>query len=390
VKKIAALFLSLVAIILLLWLALHWDKSSPSAGQVRSGSQNVTNKPAASNSQSNSNSPSNEVELSRPAGVDDDGWRYLKTIRRLAFSRNQPVQFYAKIVDQFGLPVEGANLKLMLTYLDEEMFKSTNFYHKKIGDEIKNKPIELISDVKGLIHFSKESGYVLDIQDLCKDGFFWQRPDGLGAIEYQPDRSHIDSGKIVLDDALDPAKGFNFHLWKKGKTEKLLHSEIGVTLSANSHQAWFNVISGEVNYAAPAWADFTIVETMLHPNDPDRQYDRTMSIQGLNGAKLVETADPYPYLAPESGYLSEFRFDVLPSTGNGQRGTWDWEKNFYMVARNGKVHAGLKIGFVGGKIFFGFNGYLNPSGSRNLEPDSQKLISDPAEVRQIDEATRPK
>jgi len=33
-------------------------------------------------------------------------------------------------------------------------------------------------------------------------------------------------------------------------------------------------------------------------------------------------------------------------------------------------------------------GYVNPNGSRNLEPDPQKLITDPVEIQRLDEQTR--
>jgi hypothetical protein len=47
------------------------------------------------------------------------------------------------------------------------------------------------------------------------------------------------------------------------------------------------------------------------------------------------------------------------------------------------------VGFCSNTGFnFSFTGYLNPTGSRTLEPDPEKLITDPEEIRRIDEQTR--
>jgi len=41
-----------------------------------------------------------------------------------------------------------------------------------------------------------------------------------------------------------------------------------------------------------------------------------------------------------------------------------------------------------GAFDLGFEGYINPKGSPSLAPDPEKLITDPAEIRRIDEQTR--
>ena len=65
-----------------------------------------------------------------------------------------------------------------------------------------------------------------------------------------------------------------------------------------------------------------------------------------------------------------------------------WNLPYYVRARNGKVHGALQIDFFQRQRGFLVTGYLNFDGSRNLEPDPEKLITDPEEIRRIDTVTR--
>jgi hypothetical protein len=48
------------------------------------------------------------------------------------------------------------------------------------------------------------------------------------------------------------------------------------------------------------------------------------------------------------------------------------------------------MGFCNNGFNFSFDGHLNPNGLPNLEPDPDKLITDPEEIRKLDEQTRTK
>lgn len=325
----------------------------------------------------------------RPPGLDNAGWKYLSMVREGLLHKNQPIEFYARVIDQNDAPVPDAKLKLRLTRADLDVVLA-KFPHMEMGDEISIKQFERMADADGWIQFFG-AGSVLDVMGLTKDGYLSSYPDGcFGGVHYEPNNVRTPAGDILMTNAWNPNVGYTFHLWKKGATEKLVPISIGACFPNNEHQAWFDLFKQQVRNPSAEWADFTIIETLLHPEDPAKQYDRTIRIQGLHGNKLVETSQPYPYRAVETGYLPEYTFDVLPSVGYGNRGTWDWSKNFYVMARGGKVHGGLRVDFNGGKLCFGFTGHLNPTGSRNLEPDPDKLITDPAEIQKLDEATRVK
>jgi hypothetical protein len=327
----------------------------------------------------------------RPPGVDDAGWKYLSMVRELMLQENQPVEFYARVVDQNQEPVVGARLELRLSRVDVEKVLA-KFPHMKMGEEQVNETNILYSDTRGWIQLKGISGHFLNVWGLSREGYTSRYLPGFGGIQYKTTTAveigHTRALGGLTMDAVDSNRGYTFRLWKKGETERLVPIRFGVCIPENTHQAWFSLFNGQISDPAAAWADFSIVETMLHPEDRTKQYDRTITIQGLHGARLMETSEAYPYLAAERGYRPEYAFDVLPSTGYGPQGTWDWSKNFYVMARDGRVFSGLRIDFVGGKLCFSFNGYLNPAGSRDLEPDPEKLITDPEEIRRIDEQTR--
>ena len=132
--------------------------------------------------------------------------------RQLVLSANQPIEFYASILDQDNKPVEGAKLKLKLSYTDEEMFRGTNFLHKKMGDEILSKPLEITSDSNGWIKLSGLKGQILRVESLNKDGYSWEMPQ-IDSFGYEAGGKH-SIGYIGMEDAFNPSKGYVFPLQK--------------------------------------------------------------------------------------------------------------------------------------------------------------------------------
>jgi hypothetical protein len=125
----------------------------------------------------------------------------------------------------------------------------------------------------------------------------------------------------------------------------------------------------------------------LAPSDPRRPYDRRFEIRGLSSTSLLWTNVPYAYSAPEGGYLDSYVEECLPSRGTGQF-VEEWKKPFFIRARSGRLFAGLQVKFESGNNRLFIDGYVNPSASRVLEPDPTKLITDPRQIRKIDEMTR--
>ena len=127
-------------------------------------------------------------------------------------------------------------------------------------------------------------------------------------------------------------------------------------------------------------------ETVKDANgNPARQFRYQVAHGGL-----VVDAEPYPYQAPETGYESEWDWFYEPSGRHANENLADLlKKKFYVKLRSGKIYGAITWHWAA-ESSVGFSGYLNPTGSRNLEPDPEKLITDPEEIRRLDEATRVK
>jgi hypothetical protein len=100
---------------------------------------------------------------------------------------------------------------------------------------------------------------------------------------------------------------------------------------------------------------------LIHP------YDWAVKIE-LAGGGLIEENDPYPYLAPATGYQSSFDFNM---SSNNVPWKSELQQDFYVKSSQGQYgrmrmdiittskrpETGISIQFT-----------INPSGSQNLEP----------------------
>ena len=93
------------------------------------------------------------------------------------------------------------------------MFNTTNFFHKELGDEVSNKPMEGFSDSNGWIRITGLKGYIIDVGNVSKDGYTWEIPH-IGSFSYESGGQHR-VGYAEMESAFDPTKGYIFHLLKK-------------------------------------------------------------------------------------------------------------------------------------------------------------------------------
>ena len=272
-----------------------------------------------------------------------------------------------------------ARLELRLAYVDVKKVM-TEFPHMKMGSEIANKNISITSDADGWFHLVNESGKILVVNELVADGCVWGH-SGYVVLNYD--------GKNPDADFKSPSRGIIFHLWKKGDTERLIPINIGVNLDVESSGQWVSnyfvrFVPPQVSWTNFEGADLIIKGVRRLNGNPDRPFEFTFTFSFLKGGVVISD-DAYPYQAPKTGYQTEWSFDNKPQNNPAD---FPWTKTCYFKLRGGKFVVGTKMGFCNGGFDFSFNGYLNPSGSRNLEPDPAKLITDPAEIRRLDEATR--
>jgi hypothetical protein len=218
-KKMFWIILVLAALTICAWLFLHHPTETANENTAAPKPMQTTNPvvaPIVSNAPSQPSPQPATNAFIRPDSIDEGHWNQLMLVRQLALLQNQPVEFYARVLDQNDQPVEGARLSLKLTRTDEKMFATTNFFSRQMGDEVLNIPFELLSDSNGWIRFTRTNGYFLDMRGLSKDGYLSKYPDGnFGGVHYESGgRRNTYGGDIQLTNALDPQKGYILHLQK--------------------------------------------------------------------------------------------------------------------------------------------------------------------------------
>ena len=293
--------------------------------------------------------------------------------QKWASRNNGPVAFYAKVIDQAGNPVEDVVLSGTLNIFDEGFFVDDK-------NRVKNVKLTILSDSRGNLDLKKDKGSTFRVEHLGKDGYVWQVPLGLGSFDFASMNRPKQS-----PDYKDPNRRFVFHVWKKGETKPTIQISKRLRLEETDNEFAINILSierGAENISTP---DLRIKFRYISPNDPTRQYDRQMVIEAPTGG-LLETLDTYTFLAPENQYARQYNCVVRPDdmTSGG------WKRKFYLKSRDGRLYAGLEVQATLFPHVIDISAIVNPTGSRNLEPDPAKLITDPEEIRRLDEQTRVK
>lgn len=166
--------------------------------------------------------PATHDALVRPASVDEPTWRRWLNYRGVVLSENQPVEFYARVIDQDGNPVGDAKLKLRLSRMNENEFSMANFPNWNPAKGVENKDLEVFSDSNGWIQITRTNGSHLAVWGLTKDGYLSSYPDGnFGGVSYEPNGRRNPSGDIQMTNAWNPQKGYIFHLQKIGEANSV-------------------------------------------------------------------------------------------------------------------------------------------------------------------------
>ena len=285
---------------------------------------------------------------------------------------NGAIEFYAKIIDQTGVPVEGAILTGNMSVYDEGLLVNDK-------DRVQDTPIQVRSDGAGRLEFKSPHGSTLRVDTLKKDGYLWNHP-GFGSFSF----GSLNRPKIPPD-YTDPAKRLTFQMWKRGVSEPLVQQGIRVPLAADQEAYGVNLLNGK-KVATNESPDLIIRIPLAGEVTGAGPEDRWFIFEIPNGG-IIEISDVYPYAAPRTGYQPEWKWLHKIGEKSGK----SWRRNFYVKARGGRVCAGVTITWGGlAGTAFNIEAIINPAGSPILEPDPAKQITDPEEIRRLDEATRVK
>jgi hypothetical protein len=248
-----------------------------------------------------------------------------------------PISFYGIVEDESNNVVSDAKVDFDCNDMSPE---GTSFYHTK-------------SDFNGSFSITGITGKLLGVH-VNKEGYYPYHPSG-DSFEYG------DKYSRFTPDANNPVI---FRLRKKGKGANLIHYDREFRLPRDGSPVLIDLAAGSTTSSGE---DTMQVEGWTHDNDKKQgwKYDWECRVSVPNGG-LQFYDEQFPFLAPESNYLSEDTVD-MPVT-NGAPWSDTVHRNYFIRTAGGNYGRMVFTMVAGGDNFCEVNLYFNPTGSRNLEP----------------------
>jgi hypothetical protein len=262
---------------------------------------------------------------------------------RWAESNGQALDFYGRVVDQFGASIPEATItgNVMLVV----GFTAT-----------KTEKLLTHSDANGYFNFLGRKGAKLGVIP-SKAGYEYK---------YRGQSGWTTGYKA------DPSRPVILVMWKRGAPASLVHSIIRSYIPCDGSAAGFDLLTGKNTSAG---GDL-IIKLERTPVDIVRgkPFDWRVTF-GVASGGISETDDLYPNEAPATGYTTSALIEM-------KQGDKNWSpsltKNFYFRSRNGQVYGRTTINitadFQPPPTVIHIETYANPASSRDLEYDSTKEL----------------
>ncbi len=370
---VVVVMLVAVTVALIVWHRRTAQNPAPSVTPLENGTrgETVESNDAPAQAQSTTNATEHgQVSLLTESA---DAAKYFAAQQKWAKKNNGPVTFHAKVVDQNDEPVAGVVLNAALNIFDEGILVNDK-------ERVHTAKVQLLSDSAGHFDLKRDRGSTLRVESLEKEGYVWLVPRGLGTFDFSVIRQPRQPA-----DYKDPDKRTVFHVWKKGPTEPITRQGVRIRLLAEQEEYGVNLLTGQ-KVAINDAPDLIIRIPLVSDADGAARGHRLITLNVPNGG-ILETADAYPYSAPAEGYQRSWQW--VFRAADTPPGAEEWKRNFYVRARDGRLYAGLSVRFDSMPAFE-IDVIANTGGSRVLEPDPAKQITDPEEIRRLDESTRSK
>ncbi len=325
---------------ILCWRILHGSGAVHRPADTESASSVVSGSPVGSTGQGQdsigSGPGSRSSELSTEQALEalrrDPQWRW-----------RRPVAFWGLVLDEQDHPVPDARVEMAWTDLSPAGHSS----------------VVITSDGLGRVHLEGKEGAVLTVR-ASGEGFH-STSDAHRILNYgepwDPQFHRPSQDRPVV-----------LRLRRKGPAEPLVHRE---NLRFPITSATGEVVIDLVGQRAVAIGGD--LRVLVH-HGPERsvgdrrRFDWDLVIAGVDGG-LVVHAEEFPFLAPDTGYLSEIRIRQSAEDPAWRDG---FEGRFFLRSRSGTAHARIELRvspFPRGAppTVTLLDYHLNPSGSRNLE-----------------------
>lgn len=257
------------------------------------------------------------------------------------------VNFYGKVVDQTGSPVEGASIRYSVPSNLAEIGKGTV-----------QGPT---TDSAGLFSITGKTGAGITV--FVSHPNYYSSDQSSGQFKYFENTEKNPSSS-------NPAI---FVLRKKGDAEPLVNQKQVLRNVPKNGQAV------SVGLTGTSGTDLTI-QAWTSPRPAgaanNASFDWKVRVE-VPGGGLVAYEDAYQFEAPAEGYESSVEF-AMPAAGIDGKWRDRFEETFFVKLANGNF-ARMRFQMIaGGNHFAVVESYYNPTpGNRNLEFDPAKVVKSP-------------
>ena len=273
------------------------------------------------------------------------------------------VQFWGKVLDQDGKPVEGVSILASVTTL--RMVKTERGFREfELLDEVSN--------ADGSFMFDGAAGFSLTIEKLTKPGYVLPGPYQEAMrfpeeLKYRYTYNAMGGADQLFHP--DPASPVIFRLWKLRSPEPLILRGTWASYAGPRYQvdeAAMPDVRGAIAVAVKS------VEGRRSP-----LWEVIVTAAAIDGGiAKADADDAFMFEAPEEGYERVQKFRYCP--GDFRQPGDGFPVRFFVRGKSGGWFAAVDSLFYppndSGEIVTKSRFWLNPSGSRNLEHDSANPI----------------
>jgi hypothetical protein len=293
-------------------------------------------------------------------GLKDPRWVERRRLREEdpAYQWRTPIEFFGMVIDEKNQPVAGAEIEY-----------SWNGTIEKYGkDGVVHKT--MTSDASGSFHIHGIEGKVLTVL-VSKDGYYRRKSWNGGSFDYagfwEPIFIEPDRNKPVI-----------LQLVKRPVAEPTYRIGSRIFLEPPALETHLDLLSPTAQSAAPA--DLHVRITRPPGASYEKPFDWSVTIEGRNGAEIVETTDEFMLQAPADGYQPKLVRDYKNPTGNARQ-----KVRFYVRSKGRKLYAAVDFEMAAYRRMNGsepasivISATVNPNDSPNVEYDPEKDIREMA------------
>lgn len=238
----------------------------------------------------------------------------LERVANMASSRVQEINFYGKVIDQFGNPVN-----------DATVIYSANSGYLAEGSG-RNK---IITNSSGSFEIIDVKGISLSIQKIEKEGYEFKRLESSSFYSYKRFTDSLLWNEYTQDNP------FVLKAWKVDHFPKIKKSKLGpIPLygfipDGREYTLNFLLPQNKIKNEGIVEGDITVTFQRT-----DEQF--TLILRGIDGG-LQESSEIYMNFAPEFGYENEIQYTFNKSKSNRL------VKKFYFVSRENKFYGRIEM-----------------------------------------------